>query len=80
MEECSICLEIMETDIILLTCLHKFHTSCILLYKAIYKNKPCPICRVKSTILSRCNIKKNKDGSISYTLYKIPETFCCNIL
>ena len=40
MEDCAICLEILNTDIInKWTCIHKFHCKCIKDW-----NKFCPLC------------------------------------
>ncbi len=80
MEECAICLEPMKTDVTLLTCLHKFHTICILNHRISYNNDKCPLCREKAKFMNRCNLNYNKDGSISYTPYKIKSVGCCNIM
>lgn len=77
MEECVICLEIMKTDIILLNCLHKFHTLCILKYKNSYNCSLCPICRQDAIFMTRCNLRENKDGSVSYMARK---NTCCEIM
>lgn len=78
MEDCAICLEPMKTDIVLLRCLHKFHTECILHSRVNHNNFGCPICRRNAEFLTRCNIKKNTDGSISYTPFR--EKCCCSIM
>jgi len=80
MEECTICLEPLKTDITILRCLHKFHTGCILKYKYRHKQNFCPICRRKSIFLSRCNVEKNEDNTLSYTEFKETKNKCCNIM
>ena len=79
MEECSICLELMKTDVTLLRCLHTFHTSCILKYRMRYKKTLCPICRRDAIFVSRCNLTENQDGTIAYSQFKEPRG-CCNIM
>ena len=79
MEECAICLEVMKTDVTLLSCLHKFHTLCILNNRMIYRKHHCPICREEARFVARCNLKYNDDCSVSYSPYKDPK-MCCNIM
>ena len=79
MEECSICLESMETDIILLKCLHHFHTKCITDHIFKHKKHLCPICRCPALYLNRCDIKIDKNNEIVYSKHK-PKVSCCNIM
>ena len=80
MEECAICLEYMETDVTLLTCLHKYHTACILYSRITYNQLMCPLCRKEALFMARCNLKYNSDNSVSYIPYKLPKVGCCNIM
>lgn len=45
-EQCSICLDELTTNIVKLPCLHAFHRSCISLW--IRKKNTCPNCRTAS--------------------------------
>jgi len=42
-ENCSICLELMDTKFITTNCGHKFHTDCY--YKTLQYTTTCPLCR-----------------------------------
>ena len=77
MIECPICLGNMKTDITLLGCLHKYHTLCILEYRKRSDIFLCPMCRSEGEFLTRCNLKYNPDGSVSY---KPMKKCLCNIM
>ena len=73
-DECHICLEKKtKKDIIVLSCMHSFHASC--LYDWFEKNDICPICMKKKNIfftsISKYSCKKKK---------QIKEKQCCIIL
>ena len=85
MDECTICLEIMKTDLVMLTCHHKFHTTCI---KDYIKSIPfdvipkCPICRRNTEPFMRFDYKYSKGKA--KILYMSPRPFiekkeCCII-
>ena len=77
MEECIICLETLQQNIVTLSCNHKFHYECINEWSSKNNrniNFPlCPLCRSKEEIINIENfkIKKNK-----YKKLKC----CCNII
>lgn len=77
MLECPICLGDMKTDVTLLECLHKYHTSCILEYRKTVDVFLCPICRYQAKFLTRCDLKYNTDGSVSY---KPMKKCSCNVM
>ena len=77
MEECSICLDILDNcnEILTLDCGHKFHYSCI---KNV-KNNLCPYCRDKIIKKNVCN--QNHSASYFYVSYIKKNGLCtvCNI-
>jgi hypothetical protein len=73
MEECSICLEELLGEIVILKCTHKFHNDCI----KIVKSGQCPLCRNKLVKIGKFKAYSNSASSIRY---KINEPKCCNIL
>lgn len=72
--ECHICLEKKnKKDLIILTCMHSFHASC--LYDWFEKENICPIC------MSKKNILYTSINRISYERKKQKMTNnCCKIL
>lgn len=73
MEECSICLEDLEDNIMLLQCQHKFHNKCI----RIVRNGKCPLCRNNIVKLNKLNVYYS-NGIIKYKVINEPK--CCTIL
>ena len=53
-EECAICLEQMEHNVVKLLCQHKFHFECITKWNT--KKNECPFCRRKIEIYKKCSI------------------------
>ena len=49
MNNCSICLDVMETDVLVLECNHIFHKNCL-------KKWICPICRTSINVCKVFNI------------------------
>ena len=47
-KECSICLEEMSNDILILSCKHEFHKKCV--QRWCLENNICPICRTTVSI------------------------------
>ena len=82
-DECMICLEYLEKNIVILSCGHKYHYKCIQDWMKVKKqiNRVCTICDEDNEIL---NIEKYEE------LHEIPKspspklsfinTLCCNIL
>lgn len=56
LEECSICLEIINNNIVKLECNHIFHDRCIKMWICNYMTT-CPICRIHTKYNSRINMQ-----------------------
>ena len=62
--ECSICLEYMVYDIAILSCLHNFHTNCIIAWFTKKDKSICPICNnivfISNTLNKKINYTKSE--------------------
>ena len=66
MEDCAICFETLEENIInKWSCNHKFHSNCI----KQWKKNSCPLCRI--TKLNNQNIKSNNQNVLDINIMKI---------
>jgi len=43
--DCPICLEVINQDVFITTCIHRFHNKCFTEYVQKSSNHRCPICR-----------------------------------
>lgn len=82
MDECSICLEEMKTDLVMLRCFHRFHTKCFLDYVASIDEHPvCPLCRAKAKLFIRFDYRLSKKGKsgvrIPYIHIRDEKRDCC---
>ena len=68
MEECCICLDDLETDIVVLNCLHKFHYKCLLTSRRY--TQECPLCRSFINIIGHVDSGYDVKGNIIYTQRK----------
>lgn len=75
MEQCSICLEDLWTNVIFLECGHKYHKHCI--RAARVRSINCPLCRKKTYRLYKA-IAYCEDNMIKYKLKN--EGGCCDIM
>lgn len=73
MVQCSICLELIDNnDIFVLSCMHCFHESCvILLVKYANFEIPCPLCRTPQSIRYLLNFVKQKLKNIQNNIHDI---------
>ena len=72
MEECSICLELLKTDVGVLKCKHIFHYSCLLEWKRHLCGEPvlCPLCREPGKLTCVVDIYISKNGRVRYKFSK----------
>ena len=73
--ECSICLELLQNNIAILDCIHKFHEDCISKWLSRSKYNKCPVCETGTEIvamifndndqLESLISRKNKKASIT---------------
>jgi len=68
MEECCICLDELETDIVVLNCLHKIHYKCLL--KSRRYTEECPLCRSSIDIVGYVDSGYDVKGNIIYMQQK----------
>ena len=75
--ECCICLDYMENDISILSCLHKFHNECIINWFSKKNKSICPICNnivyISNTLKKKIEKKKAATRQLpcSHPLYRI---------
>lgn len=63
--ECAICLELLEDDIAILTCNHKFHFECITSWMNCKNNYTnfCVYCDMDNEIINVINARKNSNNT-----------------
>lgn len=82
-DECIICLEELEKNIVTLSCGHKYHLKCIREWSNIKKksNRLCTICNVDNEII---NIEKyEEEDEEKHEIYRkkpFINILCCTIL
>ena len=66
-EECAICLELLENDIAILTCKHKFHFNCITTWMSCKNNYTnfCTYCDMDNEITNVINVKNEPNTNKS---------------
>lgn len=74
MDECAICLESLNNEIVKLDCNHQFHLNCI---KNIDNNK-CPLCRKFITTEDICNGCVRHNYFYAGSIKKNGNCFHCN--
>ena len=74
MDECLICLEVLDKNVCTLSCKHKFHFNCIQEYinKKNNLSNICCICEKRCEIINIENCENN--------ILKKKNYICCNIL
>ena len=75
METCSICQEDINenSNILITTCSHKFHTNCYIKYIKISEKDCCPMCRCNQTEIDESNLKT--DSTPQQMLYQSSQWF-----
>lgn len=81
-DECIICLEILDNEICILNCKHRYHYDCLV--KWIDKNNNignlCTICKKRSEIINIINIGDTNNNLIKDEKENNNKKGCCNIL
>ena len=75
MEECVICLDILDDDVQTLSCYHTFHMECLKIYSKYNELKEskiaCPICKQVISYSSEHNVIIEESKKISVVLLSL---------
>lgn len=80
--DCIICLEKLDKNIVVLSCKHRYHYDCIKAWMEKIKDdkKICPICSNKDTEIVNIEKYEPKIGNISENENPLQNYICCSIL